>query len=242
MTATRRLAAGVLALGLTASMTTGCAWWQGQNNKIKGTAYGAGIGAAAGAAIGALVGGGDGAAKGAAIGAGVGAVSGLGIGAYMDKQAREMEAVLARQDEFEKRGETIYMSLAGDILFKTDSTELYPGGQDKLHEIAGIMRRYPRTYVEVIGHTDNTGSDAHNRHLSERRATVVADVLADSGIAASRISPHGEGEQRPVGDNDTMDGRARNRRVDITVKPDDSFEAYGLNRPAGAARAASAAT
>ena len=220
----QRLATGLLALTFATSMLSGCATWQEQNSKTKGAVYGTGAGAAAGAAIGAIVGGGEGAAKGAAIGAGVGALAGLGIGAYMDKQAKEMQGVMDRQDRLEQRGETIYMSLSGDVLFPTDSSRLYPGGEDKLREIAGIMQRYPRTYVEVLGHTDSTGSESYNQELSERRATAVADVLASSGVTPSRIVARGAGEMRPVADNGTVDGRSRNRRVDITIKPDDSFE------------------
>jgi outer membrane protein OmpA-like peptidoglycan-associated protein len=224
MTPTRRLATGLLALTLTISMVPGCATWQQQNNKTKGAVYGTGVGAAAGAAIGAIVGGGEGAAMGAAIGAGAGALAGLGIGAYMDKQQREMQGVMDRQDRLERRGDTIYMSLSGDVLFATDSSQLYPGGEDKMREIAGILQRYPRSYVEIIGHTDSVGAETHNQSLSERRATAVADVLASAGVTPSRIVARGAGEARPVADNGTADGRARNRRVDITIKPDDSFD------------------
>jgi outer membrane protein OmpA-like peptidoglycan-associated protein len=224
MTPTRRLASGLLALTLSISMVPGCATWDQQNNKTKGAVYGTGVGAAAGAAIGAIVGGGKGAAMGAAIGAGTGALAGLGIGAYMDKQQREMQSVLDRQDRLERRGDTIYMSLSGDVLFATDSSRLYPGGEDKMREIAGILQRYPRSYVEIVGHTDSQGSESYNMQLSDRRATAVADALASNGVSPSRIVARGVGETRPVADNGTTDGRARNRRVDITIKPDDSFE------------------
>jgi outer membrane protein OmpA-like peptidoglycan-associated protein len=203
---------------------TGCATWESQNRTVKGGVIGTGVGAATGAAIGAALGGGEGAWKGAAVGAAVGALGGAAIGNYMDRQAREMEAILARQDSLERRGETIYMSLSSDILFTTGSSRLQPGGEDKLREVAGIMQRYPRTYVEVVGHTDAVGSESMNQELSESRAKSVADVLVSSGVSPSRIVTRGAGELRPLADNGTAEGRARNRRVEIVIKPDDSFQ------------------
>jgi phosphohistidine phosphatase SixA len=96
----------------------------------------------------------------------------------MDKQQREMQAVLDRQDRLERRGDTIYLSLSGDILFATDSSQLYPGGEDTMREIAGILQRDPRSYVEIVGHTDSQGAESYNMQLSDRRATAVADALA----------------------------------------------------------------
>lgn len=206
------------------SLGTGCAAWEGQNRTVKGGVIGTGVGAATGAAVGAALGGGEGAWKGAAVGAAVGALAGTGIGYYMDKQAKEMEGVLARQDSLERRGETIHMSLASDILFTSGSSKLQPGGEDKLRQVAGILQRYPRTYVEVIGHTDSVGSETMNQELSENRARAVADLLASNGVAPGRIVTRGAGELRPIADNGTPDGRSRNRRVDLEIKPDDSFQ------------------
>jgi outer membrane protein OmpA-like peptidoglycan-associated protein len=217
---------GGLAILLAVSLAgTGCSAWQSQSRTVKGGVVGTGVGAATGAAVGAALGGGEGAWKGAAVGAAVGALAGTGIGYYMDKQAKEMEAVLARQDELERRGETIHLSLASDILFATGSSKLQPGGEDKLRQVAGILQRYPRTYVEVVGHTDSVGSESMNQELSESRAKAVADVLVANGVSPSRIVVRGAGELRPIADNGTPSGRARNRRVDLEVKPDDSFQA-----------------
>lgn len=216
---------GSMVLLLALSLGTGCATWEGQSRTVKGGVIGTGVGAATGAAVGAALGGGEGAWKGAAVGAAVGALAGTGIGYYMEKQAKEMEAVLARQDALERRGETIYMSLSSDILFTTGSSRLQPGGEDKLREVAGILQRYPRTYIEVVGHTDSVGSEAMNQELSESRAKSVADVLVSNGVSPSRIVTRGAGELRPLADNGTPEGRARNRRVELVVKPDDSFQA-----------------
>src|SRR5207237_861128 len=85
-----------------------------------------------------------------------------------------------------------------------------PGG-DKLKQMADVLNRYPRTRVEIVGHTDSRGSDASNQQLSERRANAVREVLAQDGVAASRIVARGAGETRPVSTNDTTTGRAMNR-------------------------------
>ena len=131
----------MIATVLAATLVTGCATWQEQNRTTKGAVYGTGAGAATGAAIGAILGGGEGAWKGAAIGAAVGGVGGGLIGNYMDRQAREMQEVLARQDVLERRGEEIYLSLSSDILFTSGSARLQPGAEDKLREVAGVLQR-----------------------------------------------------------------------------------------------------
>ena len=219
MSVVKRMTAGVLAITLLA----GCEAWQGQSNTVKGGVYGTAAGAATGAAIGGILGGGKGAGTGAAIGAAVGLIGGGLIGNYMDRQAKQMQQVLDRQDRLERRGEEIYMSLSSDILFTSGSAALQPGAQDKLREIAGILQQYPRTIIEIVGHTDSVGSESMNQVLSERRAAAVRDVLVSYGVAPNRIVTRGAGEMRPIATNDTPEGRARNRRVDITIKPDNSF-------------------
>ncbi|HWP67644.1 MAG TPA: OmpA family protein [Candidatus Limnocylindria bacterium] len=223
MNVSKRITASVLAVTLLA----GCEAWQGQSRTVKGGVYGAGAGAATGAAIGGILGGGKGAGKGAAIGAVVGAVGGSLIGNYMDRQARQMQEVLDRQDRIERRGEEIYMSLASDILFTTGSAALQPGADDKLQDIAGVMQQYPRTIIDIVGHTDSVGSESMNQVLSERRAASVRDALVRYGVSPQRIMTRGAGELRPLADNSTPEGRARNRRVDITIRPDSSFSEQG---------------
>jgi outer membrane protein OmpA-like peptidoglycan-associated protein len=229
MMVSKRVIASLLAVTLLA----GCAAWQGQSRTVKGGVYGAGAGAATGAAIGAIVGGGKGAGTGAAIGAVVGGLGGGLIGNYMDKQAQQMQQVLDRQDVLERRGEGIYMSLSSDILFTTGSAALAPGADDKLREVAGILQQYPRTMIEIVGHTDSVGSEASNEVLSERRAASVKDALARYGVSPARIVTRGAGELRPIADNSTREGRARNRRVDLTIRPDNSLNQQGGPPPSG---------
>lgn len=227
MTMGTKLVATVLAV----SLMTGCATWQRQNRTVKGAAIGTGAGAATGAAIGGILGGGEGAWKGAAVGAAVGAVGGGLIGNYMDRQAREMEAVLARQDSLERRGDEMIMALSSDLVFTSGSARLQPGGEDKLQQVAGVLMRYPRTTVEITGHTDNVGTEAFNQDLSERRAASVSAALARYGVSPGRMLARGAGELRPLADNSTPEGRARNRRVDVLVRPDQSFASGGGGEP-----------
>jgi outer membrane protein OmpA-like peptidoglycan-associated protein len=85
--------------------------------------------------------------------------------------------------------------------------------------VASVLSDYPQTYIDVYGHTDSTGSDSYNQDLSERRATSVADYLSSHGVQAARIATRGFGETQPIETNDTEQGRAANRRVEIKVVP-----------------------
>jgi outer membrane protein OmpA-like peptidoglycan-associated protein len=162
--------------------------------------------------------------KGAAYGTGVDAAAGGATGGdYMDPPKREMEKVLANQDRIAREGNTLRASLSSDVLFESGSARLQPGADTKLLQIAEILQRYPRTYVEVTGHTDNRGTETSNQYLSERRAESVRDTLAKAGVDSARITTRGEGERRPVAGNDTAIGRATNRRVDITIRPDEGL-------------------
>ena len=229
----RRVLVGLLALAL----VSGCAWWQERNRTTKGAVYGTGAGAATGAAIGGALGGGEGAWKGAVVGAAVGAIGGGLIGNYMDHQAKAMQEVLDRQDRLEREGETLKVSLSSDVLFASGSAKLQPGAQDKLGEVANVLQQYPRTRVQVTGHTDNKGSEQSNQELSEHRATAVRDVLSHDGVDAARIITRGLGESRPVATNTTPEGRAQNRRVEILIQPDEKLrteaERSGSPAPAG---------
>jgi outer membrane protein OmpA-like peptidoglycan-associated protein len=228
---------GARAVAITVTLAlgaSGCTWWGEQNRTTKGAAYGTGAGAAAGAAIGAILGGGEGAWKGAAIGAAVGGLSGTAVGYYLDKQKKEMEEILARQDHVERDGEMLRVALSSDVLFDSGSATLQPGAQDKLREVARVFMRYPRTRLEIVGHTDNRGTEASNQTLSDRRATAVRSSLVTEGVEAGRISVRGEGESRPVATNDTPEGRAQNRRVEILSRPDEGLAAEGHEGSRGA--------
>lgn len=216
----KKIVAGVSLVAIT---LTGCAAYEGAPRTVKGAGVGAAAGAATGAAIGAIVGGGEGAGKGAAIGAVVGLIGGGLIGNYLDQQAKEMQAILAEQDRLRRQQERLELALSSDILFASGSASLQPGARDKIRQLAGVLNRYPRTTIQVIGHTDARGSEESNLELSRRRAQAVAEELVAAGVSPSRITTLGRGESSPIASNDTPEGRAQNRRVEIIVEPDDSL-------------------
>jgi outer membrane protein OmpA-like peptidoglycan-associated protein len=105
------------------------------------------------------------------------------------------------------------------IYFLTDSAELLSASEPAIARIAEVLRNQPGWTVTIEGHTDNTGGDAYNLGLSRRRAEALKDALVERfAIAAARLQTEGYGRTRPVDTNDTLDGRAHNRRVEITRK------------------------
>ncbi len=175
----------------------------------KRTAIGAGGGAAAGAGVGALIGG----WKGAAIGAGVGALAGGSVGLYLDKQAKELEEVA----ETKRTENGVLVNLDSAILFDTGSAVLKPEAIDRLEKIGTILAKYSDDRVRIEGHTDSTGTAAANEALSLRRADAVKRVLVGRGVQEPQITALGMGQTRPVADNKTAAGRAKNRRVELHI-------------------------
>tara|TARA_R110002074_G_scaffold36815_13_gene100239 strand:- start:962 stop:1603 length:642 start_codon:yes stop_codon:yes gene_type:complete len=175
-------------------------------------------GAIAGGLFGAANGGAD-ALPETIIGAGLGAIAGQAIGSYLDQQAAELRRDLGPQVGVQNTGSEIILSMPQDILFATDSAMLRPDLQSDLLVIARNLQRYPESSVVVVGHTDNTGAAAYNQRLSERRADSVASVLITAGVPVRRIVSRGAGENQPIASNETATGRAQNRRVEITIRP-----------------------
>lgn len=193
-----------------------------QTKTGKGAAYGTAGGAAVGAILGQAIGGNtEGTLAGAAIGAAAGAAAGAGIGHMMDKQEQEYRDALATTEAaaVRREGNLLAITLQGDVTFDTNSATVKPGLQDEIVRIAQIMRQYPETMVVVEGHTDSTGSEEYNQRLSERRAESVATILQQNGVAASRIQTLGYGSRMEAATNQTSEGRARNRRVEIKINP-----------------------
>jgi outer membrane protein OmpA-like peptidoglycan-associated protein len=190
--------AALLAFGVAGCATAG-----------KRTAIGAGAGGLLGAGVGAIAGG----KKGALIGAGVGALAGGSVGLYLDKQAKELEAVA----ETRRTENGILVNMKNDILFDTGSADLKPEAVTQLTQVGDIMAKYADNRVRIEGHTDSTGSDDFNQKLSERRAASVQTVLVSRGVQATQISVVGLGEAKPIADNATADGRAKNRRVELHI-------------------------
>jgi len=154
------------------------------------------------------------------VGAGLGGLAGAGIGAYMDRQERQLRERTAGTDvQVIRRGDDLVLNLPSGITFATDSAAVQPQFQRTLDQVADTLAEYRETYIDVYGHTDSTGSDAYNQQLSERRALSVADYLSAHGVQQARIGTRGYGETQPVASNDTDAGRAANRRVEIKIVP-----------------------
>ncbi|GFE63071.1 OmpA family protein [Litoreibacter roseus] len=154
------------------------------------------------------------------VGAGVGAAVGGVIGNQLDKQAAELRRDIPDERiRIENTGSELVVTMPQDLLFAVDSASVRSDLQSDLRALANNLRDYPDTTVNIIGHTDSTGSDSYNFSLSERRADAVSFVLQDAGVSRGRIRSFGEGETRPIASNETASGRARNRRVEIIIRP-----------------------
>jgi outer membrane protein OmpA-like peptidoglycan-associated protein len=126
-----------------------------------------------------------------------------------------LAAANAAAVKHEDRGTVI--TLSGNVLFASGKSQLLPGAQNGLSQIAEALKAQDDTKLVVEGHTDSTGNDANNQALSKARAEAVQSYLVSRGIPAERITSVGLGSSRPVADNTTAEGRANNRRVEIVV-------------------------
>lgn len=191
------------------------------NNTQKDAAIGAGAGAALGAVLGQIIGkDGKSTAIGAAIGTVVGGGTGALIGKKMDKKAEELAALENAKVETitDANGLTaIKVTFDSGILFATGKSDLSNVSKSQLLNFVNQMRDLPDTDFAIYGHTDNTGSAAVNERLSVDRAMSVANYLQSCGIAASRMSVDGLSYTQPVASNDTAEGRAQNRRVEVYI-------------------------
>ncbi|HEX5802797.1 MAG TPA: OmpA family protein [Azospira sp.] len=183
------------------------------------TATGAAIGAAAGAVIGGVSGGGKSAAKGAAIGGALGAGGGYLWSQRMQEQKATMEQATAGTGVgvTQTADNQLKLDIPSDISFDTNRYDIKPNLRPILDRFAGTLNQNPVTTVKIIGHTDSTGSDAINGPLSINRAIATRDYLVARGVSAQRISVDGRGSHEPIADNNTLAGRAMNRRVEIFV-------------------------
>lgn len=156
----------------------------------------------------------------ALIGAGVGALAGAAVGAYMDKQQAELRRELAGSGvDVERRGDDIVLRMPSDVTFGVDQADIQSRFYPVLSDVADSLQRYPQTLIDVAGHADSTGPDDYNQALSERRAASVADYLISRGVLRDRLYVAGHGETRPIASNASEQGRAQNRRVEVTLRP-----------------------
>lgn len=188
------------------------------------TQKGAVIGAAGGGAVGAVIGRALGnTALGAIIGAAVGGASGAVIGRKMDKQAEEMKKVLGDAD-VRREGEGIVINFKEKVLFGFDKAVLTGNAQNNLNQLTNILIKYPDTNIEIIGHTDQKGTNAYNKKLSLRRAGAVSTYLESQQVNHARLLTKGMGESDPVASNDTEDGRSLNRRVEFVITANEKMK------------------
>lgn len=204
-----------ICMAVAVSLLSACATdpYTGES-KVAKTTWGTGIGTAIGAGIGALAGG----KKGALIGAGVGALAGAGTGGYMDYQAAKLRQELVGTGvQVKEVNGQIYLVMPGNITFDTNEAFIKSSFQPVVTSIAKVLTEYDKTLVYVNGYTDNTGTDAINNPLSQKRANAVADFLRVKGVAATRLKATGLGYSNPIADNKTAAGRELNRRVEIVL-------------------------
>ncbi len=180
------------------------------------------LGTAGGVLAGGLLGGVIGGKTGRIIGAGIGGVAGGVVGYKMDQQIKELKEQTAGTGvDVTDEGDYIKVNLPDGVTFATNSTAISSSFRAVLDDIAASLIQYPDSIIDVYGFTDNTGSEAYNLDLSQRRAKAVADYLIYKGVPAARIATRGFGEDPAyfVASNDTEEGRAKNRRVEIKIVP-----------------------
>ena len=206
----------ITCVALAIGVLSGCA---NMSETQQGTAKGAGIGAVAGALLGAATGGSKGAATGAVLGGAVGAGGGYIWSKKMQDQKVAMEQAtrgtgVAVSQTHDNR---LKLDIPSDVSFDVGRAAIKPNFAPILSQFATSLNQNPVSTVTIIGHTDNTGSDAINNPLSIDRAEAARDYLVSRGVARTRIATDGRGSREPVADNNSPAGRDKNRRVEIYV-------------------------
>ncbi len=207
----------VAAVVLVTSLTTGCA---NMGEREKGTAAGAGIGAVGGAVLSSATGGKAG--TGAVVGGALGAV----VGNIWSKRQEERRVALEQAtkgtgvDVSRTADDRLKVNIPSDVSFDFGSASIRPAMRTVLDPFAASLQgdANANTRVEIVGHTDSTGSESVNNALSVERAHSVRDYLLSQGVPAPRVTTLGKGEREPVADNASESGRARNRRVEIFLR------------------------
>jgi outer membrane protein OmpA-like peptidoglycan-associated protein len=187
--------------------------------KVSKAAIGGGVGLAAGYLLGDVLGGRNDRTE-KIVGAGIGGLAGAGIGAYMDAQERKLRQQTAGTGvEVIRNGDQLTLRMPSGITFATNESAVQPQFQPVLNDVASVLAEYPKTYIDVMGHTDADGTEVYNQALSERRAQSVAGYLSGRGVQSARLAAKGYGEVQPIASNETPDGKQANRRVEIKLVP-----------------------
>lgn len=205
---------------VSALVVAGCA--QPPTQTQKGAMIGTGVGAAVGAGLGQAIGKDTkGTLVGAGIGALVGGLAGGGIANYMEKQEMAMRQAVAGVEgaNVQRNMNTLALTFKSDVMFDTGSAVLKAGAYDEITRVAQVMNQYPETTIQIAGHTDSVGAESTNQVLSERRAEAVKNALSAQGVNPARMRTLGYGESQPIADNNSDAGRQMNRRVTVTITP-----------------------
>ncbi|GAA0487630.1 OmpA family protein [Parasphingorhabdus litoris] len=210
--ATLSLSALALSSGCTTNPETG-------NRVISKAAIGGIGGALGGYLLGDIIGGrNDRTAK--IVGAGLGGLAGAGVGYYMDEQEKKLrEQTAGTGIDVTRDGDNLILNMPSNVTFPVNSAAIQPEFQETLGSVANTLSQYEKSYIDIYGHTDSTGSDAYNQSLSERRASSVANYLSNSGVQRARLETRGYGESQPIASNSTEEGRSANRRVELKIVP-----------------------
>lgn len=138
----------------------------------------------------------------------------------MDKQEAELRGYLRGTGvSVTRNGDQIILNMPSNITFATDQDQVIPAFYETLNAVALVINKYNRTFVDINGHTDSTGSASYNQALSQRRASSVASYLTSRNVDGRRLAINGFGDTRPIASNATPEGRAENRRVEIYLSP-----------------------
>lgn len=158
--------------------------------------------------------------KNALIGAGVGALAGAGIGQYMDRQQRALEQELSGTGVgVVRQGDNLILRMPSEVTFATNQSSIDARFLPVLDDVAAVLNQYDRSTVDIVGHTDSSGGDHINQPLSENRALSVANYLINRGVLRERLFVAGNSSRNPIASNETAEGKAQNRRVEIVIRP-----------------------
>ncbi len=216
------------------ALITGCSATKNANKKQKGAVIGATGGAVIGGVLGNNIGKGNNTALGAIIGAVVGGVAGGYIGDRMDRQAEQIEEEIPGA-EVTRVGEGINVTFTEDagVYFDTNKSNVKGTSVTTLDKLAGIFKEYPKSNVLVEGHTDSAGPEDYNMNLSQQRAESVTNYLIAQGISPTRFTTKWYGENQPKADNTTVEGKAKNRRVELAIVASKELKEEAIEKTKG---------
>jgi outer membrane protein OmpA-like peptidoglycan-associated protein len=189
------------------------------NRKISNAGIGAIGGAVGGYLLGDILGGRNDRTE-KILGAGIGAIAGAGVGSYMDAQEKKLRAQTAGTGvDVVRQGDDLLLRMPSGITFATNQSSIQTQFYSTLNQVSQTLKEYPKTMIDVMGHTDSDGAEAYNQTLSEQRARSVADYLTAQGVQPIRLATRGYGEMQPIASNETPEGKSQNRRVEIKIVP-----------------------